>query len=76
MFAHPIRYSFDFTEIQPILHREVAVPVVERVEQHTTEHLVRPTTTSKEVVTEQRGFAAGGPIVHGSTTTTTSQRIV
>jgi len=39
-------------EIQPIVHREVAVPHVERVEQHVTEHVVKPTITTKEVITD------------------------
>lgn len=64
-------------EVQPVIHREVPAPFVERVEQHVTEHLVRPTTTTKEVLTDntvrQAGLAAGGPpLVQQQTTTTTT----
>jgi len=64
-------------EVQPVIHREVPAPFVERVEQHVTEHLVRPTTTTKEVLTDnnvrQAGVAAGGvPLVQQTTTTTTT----
>lgn len=40
-------------EIHPILHREVPAPFIERVQQHTQEHVVAPTTTTKQVLTER-----------------------
>lgn len=43
-------------EVQPVVHREVPAPFVEKVEQHVTEHIVKPTVTTKEV----QGQAAGG----------------
>jgi len=53
-------------EIQPVIHREVPAPFVEHVEQHMTEHIVQPTTMTKEVLTDPAihppGFAAGGPV--------------
>jgi len=45
-------------EIQPVVHRSVPAPFVERVEQHTNERVVQDTTTSREVVSQQRVGAA------------------
>jgi len=39
-------------EVQPVLHRNVPAPFLERVEQHTTEHIVQPTVSTKQVVTD------------------------
>jgi len=53
-------------EIQPVVHRNVAQTFVEHVEQHSTEHIVRPTVTTKEVIQDRApimGVAAGGPIL-------------
>jgi len=41
-------------EIQPVLHRDVPAPFIERVEEHITERVVQPTTTTKQVLSEQR----------------------
>jgi len=66
-------------EIQPVVHREVPAPFLERVEQHVTEHIVQPTTTTKQVLNDTTvrpvGLAAGGPMQQTTqtTTTTTSQ---
>jgi hypothetical protein len=65
-------------EIQPVVHREVPAPFVERVEQHVTEHIVQPTTTTKQVVNDATvrpvGMAAGAPLQQTTTTTTTQHR--
>ena len=40
-------------EIQPIIHRERVVPVVERTEQHITQHITEPTVHTHEVIYER-----------------------
>jgi len=53
-------------EIQPVVHREVPAPFIEHIEQHVTEHIVQPTTMTKEILNDPTvrapGFAAGGPV--------------
>jgi len=72
-------------EIQPVIHREVPAPFIERVEQHVTEHVVQPTTTTKQVVNDPTIRTAGGPAlatggaggaVQQTTTTTTTTGVV
>lgn len=55
-------------EVQPVIHREVPAPFVERVEQHVTEHITKPTVTTKEVI--QGGAVAAGGLQQTQTTTT------
>lgn len=65
-------------DVQPVVHREVAVPRVEKVEEHITEHVVAPTVHTHEVketivqpttVLPTQHVAAGGPVhVHKHTT--------
>lgn len=62
--------------MQPIIHREVAVPRVEQVEEHVTEHIREPTIHTREVKEEvkvlptetihhtQHVAAGGAPPVH------------
>jgi len=49
-------------EIQPVVHRNVAQTYVEKVEQHVTEHIVKPTTTSKEVIQDTTVHTVGAPV--------------
>lgn len=58
------------SEVQPIVHRTISQPVIERVEQHITERVVQPTTMTKEVINDvplaqqqQQFVAAGGPVL-------------
>lgn len=58
-------------EVQPIIHREVAVPRVEKVEEHLTEHVVAPTIHTHEVketiilpTSDHLHVAAGGAPAH------------
>lgn len=48
-------------DVQPVVHREVAVPVVEKVEEHIHEKVVAPTIQEK-VVLPTAHVAAGAPL--------------
>jgi len=68
-------------EVQPVLHRNVPAPFIERVEQHTTEHITQPTMSTKQVINDTTAHVlpattafvpAGGPLLQTTTTTTTT----
>lgn len=52
-------------EIQPVLHRDVPAPFIKHVEEHITEHEVRPTIHTREVLEEKKVYTPEEAVARG-----------